>query len=71
MSQSDAAAVTSMARVANVSTGAITLRLGTPAARMAVISPSLDMRLSAISTPTSTPSGTVNVSVNGIARANK
>ena len=38
---------------------------------MAVISPSLDIRLSAISTPTNTPSGTVNVSVNGMASANK
>ena len=35
-----------------------------------MISPSPDILLSAISTPTSTPSGTVNVSVNGIASAN-
>ena len=39
---------------AKVMTGAITFRLGTPAARMAVISPSLDMRPRPMRMPTST-----------------
>src|SRR5690349_7406552 len=38
---------------------------------MAVISPSLDILDSAINTPTSTPRGSVKVSVNGIASANR
>src|SRR5262249_30737822 len=49
----------------------ITFLLGTPAARIAVISPSLDIRLRAISTPTNTPSGTVKVSVEGTASAKR
>jgi hypothetical protein len=48
----------------------MTTRLGTPAARMAVISPSPAIRLSAMSVPTSTPSGMVKVRVNGIASKN-
>src|SRR5579871_5756433 len=71
VSHSDDAPVIVIATSANVSTGAITFRLGTPAARIAVISPSLDMRLSAINTPTNTPKGTVKVSVDGIASANR
>jgi hypothetical protein len=42
-----------------------------PAARMAVISPSLDMRLSVISVPTSTPSGIVKGSACGSTNANR
>ena len=71
MSHSEDAAVTSVARAAQVITGAITRRLGTPAARMAVISPSVDMRLRDISTPTSKPIGTANVRVKGMARTNR
>ena len=55
---------------ANTSTGAITRRLETPAARMAVISPSLAMRPSPIRIPTSTPNGMVSGSTGGMARAN-
>ena len=43
----------------------ITRRLETPAARMAVISPSLDMRPSPIRMPTSTPKGMVKGSTGG------
>jgi hypothetical protein len=42
-----------------------------PAARIAVISPSLDMRLSVISVPTSTPRGMVKGSACGNTNANR
>ena len=54
-----------VARSAKIMTGAITFWLGTPAARMAVISPSLDMRPRPIRMPTSTPNGIVNGSSGG------
>ncbi len=60
-----------MAAVAISITGNMIRRPGTPAARMAVISPSPDIRLSVISTPTSTPIGIVKVSVNGNTSANR
>ncbi len=60
-----------MPRTANSSTGAITLRLETPAARMAMISPSAAMRPSPIRMPTSTPNGMVSGSTGGKARANR
>ncbi len=56
---------------AKVITGKITFWLGMPAARMAVISPSLDMRPSPISMPTSTPNGIVMGSKAGKARLNR
>ena len=55
---------------ANSSTGRITLRLETPAARMAMISPSLASRPSPIRIPTSTPNGMVNGSTGGSAHRN-
>src|SRR5579872_1814980 len=70
VSHNDAAPVTSVASSANVSTGAITARLDTPAARMAVISPSVDMRPRPMRIPTSTPNGTVSGSTGGRASVN-
>ena len=55
---------------ANSSTGRITLRLETPAARMAMISPSLASRPSPIRIPTSTPKGMVSGSTGGSAHRN-
>ena len=69
VSRSDAQAERPVPRSANASTGAITLRLETPAARMATISPSDDMRPSPIRMPISTPNGMVNGSTGGMARA--
>src|SRR5271166_4938505 len=63
-------AVNRVARVAKKRMGGTTLRLETPAARIPVISPSVDMRLRVISTPTRTPNGMVKLNVNGRARAN-
>ena len=57
-------------RAANSSTGAITLRLETPAARMAVISPSPAIRPSPIRMPTSTPNGMVSGKTGGMAQPN-
>src|ERR1035437_10182089 len=57
--RSVASAATPVPIAANRSTGAITLRLETPAARMAVISPSAASRPSPIRMPTSTPKGMV------------
>ena len=57
VSHSDAAAATSVIRKPKARIGGATRRPETPAARMAVISPSLDMRLSVMSVPTRTPSG--------------
>ena len=58
-----------MPSTANSSTGAITLRLETPAARMATISPSADRRPKPIRMPMSTPNGMVNGSTGGMASA--
>src|SRR5437899_2900237 len=65
-----AKAVIIIANVAKTRIGGATLRLDTPAARMAVISPSDDMRFRVIRTPARTPSGIVNVKVKGTASAN-
>ena len=46
--------------MANTATGRATRRLGTPAARSAMISPSFDIRLSAINVPARTPNGIAN-----------
>ena len=67
VSQSEASAVTTKAKEENSNTGRATLALEIPAARMAVISLSLDMRLRPIKIPTSTPSGRANGSVDGSA----
>ena len=71
VSHSVAAPVASIARNANASAGRLTRRPGTPAERNAVISPSLDIRLKPISTPTRTPNGTVNGNEAGTASANR
>ena len=63
--RSDAYAARPIPSAANASTGAITLRLETPAARMATISPSAAMRPSPIRIPTSTPNGMVSGSTGG------
>ena len=71
LSQSEHAAVPSVAKNAKVRTGRITRRLGTPPARMAMISPSLDMRLSPMSTPAREPRGRARVSTAGSKRAKR
>ena len=68
--RSEAKPASPMPTAANSSTGAITLRLDTPAARMAVISPSLAMRPRPIRMPTSTPNGMVSGSTGGMAQRN-
>ena len=60
-----------VAATANTNTGYITVRLGTPAARMAVISPSLESRPSPIRIPISTPNGMVSGSTCGSASRNR
>src|SRR5262245_37607701 len=57
VSHSDAAAVIRNPKKAQVRIGHATLRAETPAARIAVISPSEDMRLRAISVPVRMPNG--------------
>src|SRR5471030_2855144 len=52
-------------KLANTRTGRIALRLDTPAARMAVISPSAAMRPNPIRIPTSTPKGIVRGKTGG------
>src|SRR6266705_395620 len=59
VSHKEAAAAISIMKNPKVRMGGSTLLLGTPAARMAVISPSVDMRLNVSSVPTSTPNGMV------------
>jgi hypothetical protein len=71
VSRSEASPASAAPSTANASTGAITRRLETPAARMAVISPSLDIRPSPIRMPTSTPNGMVSGSTGGKVRANR
>ena len=55
---------------ANARTGGTILRLDTPLARMATISPSAAMRPSPIRMPASTPKGMVIGSTGGMASAN-
>src|SRR5437870_6563691 len=62
-------AVIVIAIIPTVRIGATTLRLEMPLARMAVISPSADMRFKVINTPARTPSGMVKLNVNGTSRA--
>src|SRR5215469_10423455 len=57
--RSDENAARPVAKLANSSTGKITLRLEMPVARMAMISPSLAMRPRPIRMPTSIPKGMV------------
>ena len=59
LSHSVTAPQTTAANRQNSPIGRTALRPGTPAARIAVISPSVDMRPSASSVPTSTPIGIV------------
>jgi hypothetical protein len=65
VSHREQAAVTTSPNKATSNTGGRILQPGTPAARRPVISPSLDIRLSTINVPTSTPTGTVNVNTGG------
>src|ERR1017187_9490631 len=69
VSRSDAHAARPIPIAANNNTGAITLRLDTPAARMAMISPSDAIRPNPIRIPISTPNGIVNGNTGGIASA--
>src|SRR5579883_3412731 len=71
VSQRDDAAVTSMATKPTARMGGATLRPGTPAARIAVISPSADMRLTVNKVPVSTPSGIANGKDCGSTSANR
>jgi hypothetical protein len=66
----EAVPATAVASTANATTGIATRRPDTPAARMAVISPSAAMRPRPIRIPTSTPNGIVSGSTEGTARAN-
>ena len=65
VSRSSAYPARAVPSAANANTGAITVRLETPAARMATISPSAAIRPSPIRIPTSTPNGMVNGSTGG------
>ena len=69
-SLSEAVPAMAAASAAKTSTETSTRRPGTPAARMAVISPSLDMRPRPIRMPTSTPKGMVSGSTAGMPSAN-
>ena len=69
VSHSEAVAVRIVASKAKVRTGGITARLETPAARMAVISPSVESRPKPMRIPTRTPKGTVSGSTGGKASA--
>src|SRR5206468_1340904 len=60
-----------IARKPNVRIAGTTRLPGTPAARIAVISPSVDMRLSVIRAPTNTPKGMANGSACGRTNANR
>ena len=57
--------------MARAATGHTTLRPDLPAARMAVISPSPDIRLKVSRHPTSTPIGTVKMSAGGRTRPDR
>ncbi len=71
VSHNEAAAAISKAPPPNMRTGGATRCPGMPAARMAVISPSVDMRVSVIRVATSTPMGTVKGSDCGSTRKNR
>src|ERR1700690_2769605 len=71
VSQSEQAAVMNVKKRPTTSTGDRIRRLGTPAARMPTISPSLDMRLRVIRMPTSAPVGSAKVMVSGSSRPNR
>src|ERR1035438_699980 len=71
VNHNDAAAVTSIATNPTSRIGGAALRPGTPAARIAVISPSADMRLSVSRVPVSTPRGIANGNACGSTSANR
>ena len=70
-SQTAQAPETSIASVANTSTGAATTREETPPERMAIISLSLDMRPRPTRIPTSTPNGMLSSRTGGSASTHK
>src|SRR5579864_893365 len=71
VTHSEAAAAIHIATNPKNRIGGATRRPGTPAARIAVISPSLDIRESVIKVATRTPSGMVNGSACGSTSANR
>src|ERR1700675_2462303 len=71
VSHKEEAAAISRATQPKSKIGGATRRPGTPAARIAVISPSVDMRVKVIRTATSTPIGTVKGNACGNTSRNK